>query len=199
MRRYREAELLFQTALKSNSKNVDAQLYYARSIWKQFKPDIYADKVLNQELASRSISAFIQVLNLTDDSRIKDSVYGQIADIYRATGDRSKYEQWMLDRSALPDQTREKKVETFIKLATFFANDVTSLKERYEIKNSFPRSWQPVSKWSTEDQEKARASAKRSFNYLRRALQLNPKDEVARPLHDQLLLELTKVDLDIDQ
>jgi tetratricopeptide (TPR) repeat protein len=197
MCRYKEAERLFQEAVRSNPGNLEAQIYYARSIWNQFVPNINADKAKNQDLATRAIREFSNVLKQTEDLKIKDQVYNQIAEIYRATNERSRFEQWMLDRASLPNQTGKNQVDAFINLGTAYANDISLLADKYQIKNRYPRAWHPAGKWTKEDADRARDSAAKAIDYLKRALALAPDHQIAKQLLEQLNNDLLKVKLSL--
>ncbi|MEW6738026.1 MAG: zinc ribbon domain-containing protein, partial [Acidobacteriota bacterium] len=167
-RRFKEAEQLFGKAIEADPKNIDARFFYARAIWSQYVDDINADRVRNADITQRSITAFRTVLDQAQDLKTKDQVYSQIAEIYKVTQDRNEYEQWMLSRAALPDQTKENKVEAYVKMGTTFANDVTTLVEGYSVKNVYPRVWYPVRLWKTEDAQKVQASVAKAIKYLDR-------------------------------
>jgi tetratricopeptide (TPR) repeat protein len=195
MRRYKDAEQLFQTVVKTSPKYVDARLYYARSIWNQYINNVNADQARNEEIAARAVTEFSNVLELTEDLKIKDEVYNQIAEIYKTTNNREKFEQWMLDRTALPNQSQNNISDSYVKLGAIYSDDISTLLEKYRIKNSYPRAWHPSSEWESVDIEKARTSSGKAIYYLNRALNIFPKHEVTLSLFNQLQKDLNKVEI----
>lgn len=199
MRRYKDAETLFQKAIAVNPNNIDAHLYYARAIWNQYINDINADKERNKEISARAIFEFRAVIDKTQDLKVRDEVYSQLAEIYKTLNNRQEFEQWMLARAKLPNQSRENQVDSYLKLGTAYANDVTSFIDDYVVKDVYPRVWRPVTEWKPEDFKKVKYSATKAVEYLEQALAIDPQHDLALPMRNQLNKEFIKINLKLDE
>lgn len=198
-RNFTEAEQLFATALKNNPKNVDARIYYARAIWSQYVNDSNADQQKNKDIVDRSIAEFRATLDETNDLKTKDLIYGEISDIYKTINNRSEFEQWTLAQAKLPGQSRENQVDCYMKLGSIFAKDITDIYPLYEIKNSLPRAWQPISSWKPEDSKKTRQAAAKASYYFDQALAVGVQTDIVNNLRNHLDREFERIGLTLDR
>lgn len=196
-RNFVAAETFFNKALESNPNNSETHLFYARAIWNQYIDDVNASPTRNREIIDRAIKEYRTTLDQTQDLKTKDQIYTEIATIYKTIKNRDEFEQWMLGRAKLPNQTLENKVDSYIRISTDYANDISAIMENYVIKNSYPRAWTPAKEWKPEDVAKITASASKAMRYLDDALDLDPKSTSALPLRSELDKELFKIRLEV--
>ncbi|MBK7996075.1 MAG: tetratricopeptide repeat protein [Blastocatellia bacterium] len=197
VRNFEDAEKLFAKALENNPDNLDAHIYYARSIWNQYINDSNADKERNKIFLDRSVGEFRLILQKTKDLNRKNEVYLELANIYKTTGDREEYEQWLLARARMLEQTPRNQSDSYMKLALAYANDVTDLMQIYIVKERVGRTYHPVKSWKTEDIEKLQNSAKKALNYLGEGLAIDPQNEQINSLQFNLYREFEKIRLKI--
>lgn len=197
--RYVEAEEFFAKALKSNPSDIDANLYYARSIWGQYINDSNADKGKNQATLNRAVNEFRKVLESTKDPIKKDLVYLDLANIYKTTGDREEYEQWLLARARLSGQFPKNQADSYLKLATVYANDVSDLMQIYIVKERVERTYQPVSTWKVEESKKLQESATKALSYLGEADRVTEDNVEAKTIRNNLYRAFDKIGLAVQE
>jgi tetratricopeptide (TPR) repeat protein len=196
---FSKAESLFAKAISNNPNNLDAHIYYARSIWAQYVNDINADKQLNKSILDRSVTEFRDILQRTNDIKKKDEIYRELANIYKTIGNRTEHEQWLISRAHLSGQTIENQTDSYIKLATLYANDVTDLMQIYAVKERIERIYQPIKNWKPEDSNKLQDSARKAFSYLQEADLVDSKNSEINTLRINLYREFDKIGLKAEE
>ncbi|MBI4854713.1 MAG: hypothetical protein HY819_23195 [Acidobacteria bacterium] len=197
--RYVEAEAFFAKALETNPNDIDVHIYYARSIWKQYVNDSNADKEKNNVALTRAVREFRKILANTKDLDKKDSVYLDLATIYKTTNNREEYEQWLLARARIEGQTPKNQADSYIKLATAYGNDVSDLMLPYLIKERIDRSYRPINTWAIEDSLKLENSAKKALFYLDEVEKADAKNLEANALRANLYRAFEKINLNVNE
>lgn len=196
---FAKAEDLFAKALSNNPNNLDAHIYYARSIWCQYINDPNVDKKVNKALLDRAVTEFRIILQKTDDIKKKDEVYCELAGIYKTIGNRDEYEQWLLSRARISGQTIKNQADSYLKLATVYANDVTDLMQIYIVKERIEHTYHPVKEWKVEDNKKLQDSARKSLSYLEEAELVDPQNSQISTLRMNLYREFDKIGLKVEE
>jgi tetratricopeptide (TPR) repeat protein len=197
--RYVEAEAFFAKALKNNPDDIEVNLYYARSIWRQYINDSNADKEKNKATLNRAVAEFRHILEITKDVSKKDIVYLDLALIYKTIGNREEYEQWLLARARLEGQSTANQADCYIKLATAYGNDISDLMQLYVIKERVGRDYQTISNWKPEDLKKLESSAKKALSYLDEVEKISPQNTNANVLRNNIYRAFEKTSLQINE
>jgi tetratricopeptide (TPR) repeat protein len=176
-----EAAAYFKDVTELVPENPVGWLYYGKTLLSQFQS---AGPDNRQSKADAALAAYQKALDLaSNDCPTQSNAIAYIASIYDTLGKDDDHRQWLLKRAQLPCATKDTQSTTYYSIGvgywkcsydqtTRYADKVLAVKDPFHYRNMDYDAARP-------DKEKAEQCVTKGFEYIEKAIQVDPEYEQA--------------------